>query len=187
MGGMPEGAGPRGSNFRVDQGRPGLTGRIGHGRECPPNWWLHRFMEFFAIFRVIEAPKDNERRLGAGRSKSTAVFLGPVSARKRRGASLPAAVHDAPRHSDAPGKSVRVLDCAGKAPAATALSRARADRKHLRPIARAKATCEECFMEVSRFLRVLRKRFGSASEPPALARRSNNGPASCRIHAQFSN
>jgi hypothetical protein len=44
-----------------------------------------------------------------------------------------------PRILDTPGNSVRVLDCAGKAPAATALSDARSGRELLRIVARTKA------------------------------------------------
>ena len=51
----------------------------------------------------------------------------------------PVAGHNAPRNCDAPGNSVRVMDCAGKAPAATALSHARAGRELLRTVARTKA------------------------------------------------
>jgi hypothetical protein len=51
----------------------------------------------------------------------------------------PGAGHNAPRNCDAPGNSVRVMDCAGKAPAATALSHARAGRELLRTVARTKA------------------------------------------------
>jgi len=44
-----------------------------------------------------------------------------------------------PRHHAAPGNPVRVMDCAGKAPAATALSPARASRELLQTGARTKA------------------------------------------------
>jgi Zn-dependent oligopeptidase len=47
-------------------------------------------------------------------SRATAAsFCGPVPARKRRGAALPAAVHDGLCNSDAPGKTVRVLNYTG--------------------------------------------------------------------------
>jgi hypothetical protein len=55
------------------------------------------------------------------------------------GVALPAAVHDAPRNPDAPGNPIRVMDCAGRAPAATALSPARASRELLSVVARTKA------------------------------------------------
>jgi hypothetical protein len=54
-------------------------------------------------------------------------------------AALPAAVHDAPRNDDAPGKPIHVMDCAGKAPAATALSPARERHELLSTVARTKA------------------------------------------------
>jgi len=47
--------------------------------------------------------------------------------------------HDASRNYEPPGKSVRVMDCAGRAPAATALSPARASRELLSTVARTKA------------------------------------------------
>jgi hypothetical protein len=53
--------------------------------------------------------------------------------------STAATVHHAPRNFHARGKPLRVMDCVGKAPAATALSPARASRELLKTIARTKA------------------------------------------------
>jgi hypothetical protein len=47
-------------------------------------------------------------------------------------------LHDAAHNPDAPAKPIRVMDCAGKAPAATALSPARPSRELLRTVARTK-------------------------------------------------
>ena len=68
---------------------------------------------------------------------------GPQASAVRRphesGVALPAAVHDVPRNFDVPGNSVRVMDCAGKAPAATALSDARGSCELLSTVARTEA------------------------------------------------
>jgi hypothetical protein len=84
------------------------------------------------IIRAWEISKPGgagEPRLRGGQSAARSHLpLSKDLCPHESGVALPAAVHDAPRHADDPGKSVRVMDCAGKALAATALSRARGPR-----------------------------------------------------------
>jgi hypothetical protein len=90
-----------------------------------------------------DAPTENHEpwkgstiRAGVnGKSAFVPVFFLRVSVAH----SFPAAVHDAPSNYDTPGKSVPVMDCAGKAPAATALSHARTGRELLGTVVRTKA------------------------------------------------